>query len=441
MSVNVSIKKTKDISIEEIAKFNKLSYGIMDENLILDFNKVGNTTTFYCPSCIGRGFDVFFEDNNICLRMPLPSTPTDIAIFYDVVIKIAKYMKEKDVIRDDEKIPVSKLADFIELDQNISIDWLSNFYSQIISGEMETFTLFCALNPITFSKNEFEYINGSLDNFERLLSSLQEKDVYYAGPKLYRRKEDGSLFGLYFIDEDVPTVIPIEPVIYNQDCVVSDYYCFIHGDNTIPYKDFISNVTKKCDYDSRHIIVSIDEKKINFIAKKYGVDTITGEKKYNKYLSERRIDNGFNHNNKITNMELTCDKLAGFNHLVVFLKWAYLNNLLREDFLDKVPKLKEAFEESLESIRTVLYEDEYLEGKIRVGYFVEKAHKFVREFYKFNTYGYPECVDKYAEAYLGTEEYNSDKYKNEAYLFVPFDDNYYLGLSKYIDEEWKKYNK
>ena len=27
------------------------------------------------------------------------------------------------------------------------------------------------------------------------------------------------------------------------------------------------------------------------------------------------------------------------------------------------------------------YEDEYLEGKIRLGYFVEKAHKFVKDFY------------------------------------------------------------
>ena len=33
------------------------------------------------------------------------------------------------------------------------------------------------------------------------------------------------------------------------------------------------------------------------------------------------------------------------------------------------------------------------------------------------------------------------RYQNEAYLFVPFDEEYYLGLSKYIDEEWKKYNK
>ena len=441
MSINVSIKKTKDISIEEILKFNKLSYGVVDENFILEFNKTGETTIFYCPSCIGRGFDVFYDEKNINLRLPLPSTPTDIAIFYDVVIKIAKHMKVKEVIRDDEKVLVSKLAEFIEIDQNISMDCLTNFYSQIIKGEMETFTLFCAFNPITLGKDEFEYINGSLDNFEKLLSSLQEKDVYYAGPTIYKRRVDDSLFGLYFINENVPTVIPIEPGIFNQDYVISDYYCFIRGENAIPYNDFISNVTKIGDYDCRHIIVSIDEKKINSLAKKYGVDFNTHEKKYNQYFSIKQIDDGFNHNNKITNMELTCDKLAGFNHLVVFLKWAYLNNLLREEFLEKVPRLKESFNESLESIRNVLNEDEYLEGKIRLGYFVEKAHKFVKDFYKFNTKGYPECVDMYAENYLGTEEYNSDKYKNEAYLFVPFDDNYYNGLSKYIDEEWEKYNK
>lgn len=29
------------------------------------------------------------------------------------------------------------------------------------------------------------------------------------------------------------------------------------------------------------------------------------------------------------------------------------------------------------------------------------------------------------------------RYQNEVDLFVPFDEEYYLGLSKHIDEEWK----
>ena len=32
------------------------------------------------------------------------------------------------------------------------------------------------------------------------------------------------------------------------------------------------------------------------------------------------------------------------------------------------------------------------------------------------------------------EKYNCEEYKNEAYLFVPYNEKYYQGLSKYIDE-------
>ena len=64
------------------------------------------------------------------------------------------------------------------------------------------------------------------------------------------------------------------------------------------------------------------------------------------------------------------------------------------------------------------------------------------KFYVFNNEnGYPACVDKVAEEYFGTEKYNSEEYKNEAYLFVPYDEDYYTKLSKYIDESFNEYIK
>ena len=45
----------------------------------------------------------------------------------------------------------------------------------------------------------------------------------------------------------------------------------------------------------------------------------------------------------------------------------------------------------------------------------------------------------YAEKVLGSERYNCAEYKNEGYLFAPYGEKYYKGLSKYITKEWKKY--
>lgn len=52
---------------------------------------------------------------------------------------------------------------------------------------------------------------------------------------------------------------------------------------------------------------------------------------------------------------------------------------------------------------------------------------------------YPSDVDDYAEHYFGTERYNSEEFQDEAYMFVPFDEEYYQGLSKYIDRAFSDF--
>lgn len=56
----------------------------------------------------------------------------------------------------------------------------------------------------------------------------------------------------------------------------------------------------------------------------------------------------------------------------------------------------------------------------------------------FGRGAYPSCVDDYAKQVLGEEKYHCAEYKNEAYLYVPYKEAYYQGLSRYIDEAWEK---
>ena len=42
---------------------------------------------------------------------------------------------------------------------------------------------------------------------------------------------------------------------------------------------------------------------------------------------------------------------------------------------------------------------------------------------------------------MGKKLYNCREYKNEAYLFMQYNEDYYIGLSAYIEKEWKKFNK
>ena len=69
---------------------------------------------------------------------------------------------------------------------------------------------------------------------------------------------------------------------------------------------------------------------------------------------------------------------------------------------------------------------------MRIKHFKEEIQPFARKFYVFGDDGFPVCVDRYAEKVLGSEKYHCDEYKDEAYLFVPYDEEYYKGLSEYI---------
>ena len=92
-------------------------------------------------------------------------------------------------------------------------------------------------------------------------------------------------------------------------------------------------------------------------------------------------------------------------------------------------------------IRRIIAEHKAFNGILRSYHFKKDVQVFASRFYVFGREGYPSCVDDYAEKQLGSEKYNCEEYKNEAYLFVPYDEKYYKGLSKYIEKEWKKFNR
>ena len=64
-----------------------------------------------------------------------------------------------------------------------------------------------------------------------------------------------------------------------------------------------------------------------------------------------------------------------------------------------------------------------------------------------NCAGYPADVDDNALCFFGPERYHSDEFQDEAYLFIPFDEDYYWFFGHYhenriIDQkyilQWEK---
>lgn len=151
------------------------------------------------------------------------------------------------------------------------------------------------------------------------------------------------------------------------------------------------------------------------------------------------IDNGFRHEAKIQTKHLDCLPLSGFNHMAVYIVWAYCKGLLSNKILKAEPRLEETIKEG-NDIREIIANSEYMKGKIRSTDFTEEGKMFTEDFYRFESRsGYPRCVDNYALYYF-RKKYYSLEFRDEAYLFVPYDENYYKSLSKYINDAWENRN-
>ncbi len=149
------------------------------------------------------------------------------------------------------------------------------------------------------------------------------------------------------------------------------------------------------------------------------------------------IDSGFRHEAKIKDKNLDCAPLSGFNHLAVYVRWAYNKGILSGTLLKEEPRIEAAIRGECD-LRKVIAESRAMKGRIRSADFTTEGETFTKYFYAFSGRDkYPYYVDKVADEYFGPKA-GSPEFKNEAYLFVPYDEKYYKSLSKYLDEAWEK---
>ena len=151
------------------------------------------------------------------------------------------------------------------------------------------------------------------------------------------------------------------------------------------------------------------------------------------------LDIGKDHEAKISKKGLAVPPLSGYNHLAIFMKWAYTKGIISDTVLEQEPRFIQAVNGECD-LREVLANSSFFNGRILSDYFTVESRYFVELIYGIRCCGrYPQRVDKNAEEYFGRERYHSDEFKNEAYLFVPYDAQYYANLSRFLDNEWMKY--
>lgn len=273
MPVNVRIKQksvfSKKLKMDKIINITGLSYGARDEKFRLKEGKMASHTLLYDKAKLARGIELWIDKNDILLSLNLPTSSSEIKLFYDIIAKICNTLKIKKYIREDQQENIEDNGKFIKDDEENSIIALENIKKKIGNSNL-IFILFGIFNPISIGQKELKKINNNLNDFEKFLNEIQSYDVYYAAPTVYRKKDTNYSIGMYSITEDVPSVVPIKPyIIFRQSNDIKEWYVFFDKGKIIKYDDFINNVAEKQYYDADHVIVSMNNEDIEVLVKKY----------------------------------------------------------------------------------------------------------------------------------------------------------------------------
>lgn len=151
----------------------------------------------------------------------------------------------------------------------------------------------------------------------------------------------------------------------------------------------------------------------------------------------KAYDYGFGHSMKIRDNGFDLDTAVGFNHLAVFFRWMAEHNLVSHKLVSEYPSLISGIARNDIDLRNIIRFSPKFNGELCRDHFTKLGQKFADRFYTFKSNeGFPHCVDEFALEYFGEEKYSCKEYNDEAYLFLPYSEEYYNGLSKYIDDAW-----
>lgn len=275
MSVSVRIKQKslfkKKLNIEEIIKLTNLSYGVCDENYRIIQNEIAKHTLIYDKNKLARGIDISLDDTDVVLLLSLPTSPSEIREFYEVIEIICNEFNTQNYIREEELVSIKDNEKFIKYDEEGSIAGLEDLEEKIGQNEYKRFEIFGVYNPISIGINEIKKINNNLYNLEEYLNRIQSLDVYYATPRVYRVK--GKLIGIYAIGSNIPSVVPTEPyIVLNQIKGIEEWYVMLKEGKTIKYNNLINNAENKEYYDANHIIVTLSDNEVDNLLEKYFIE-------------------------------------------------------------------------------------------------------------------------------------------------------------------------
>ena len=143
------------------------------------------------------------------------------------------------------------------------------------------------------------------------------------------------------------------------------------------------------------------------------------------------------HLETIQEKNLPVDELSAYNHMAIYLRWCMEHDLMGEEFLAEYGEVAEKVKADPAGVDLREFIRDELDGQL-VGPIFNKIGRAFASYY----YGepdspyFPSDIDDYAIGVIGQERNYSDEIQDEAYLFIPFDEEYYQAMAKVIEERF-----
>lgn len=231
--------------------------------------------------------------------------------------------------------------------------------------------------------------------------------------------------------------ILIDQQVSNDD---NSYTCELPDGSIVNFYQVIplhkNELLYKMNYGADALFDKMED--VNFIVD-VARESVIGddEIEYDEFI----MNHAQSHIETIHEKNLPVDEINAYNHMAIYLRWCIEHDLMSQHFNEKYADIIKQVKNNPETtdIRPFIYQE--LQLCLFNTYFNEEGKAFAEYYYGERGYPYyPADIDDYALKYFGAKRYYSDEFQNEAYLFIPYDENYYKDMAEVIDRRFKNWH-
>ena len=226
-----------------------------------------------------------------------------------------------------------------------------------------------------------------------------------------------------------------------QDTEDGSEVCTLPGGEEVNFYQVIPLYEDELDYKLEHDVDALLNKMrgISFVVNPTRQNAITRGTLSNDDF-DGEMDDASYHIESIEEKELPIDPINAYNHMAIYLRWCMEHDLMGEDFLKEYSEVAKQVKADPASVDLREFIRDELDGCLFSVLFNQQGRAFAGYYYgEGDSPYYPADVDDNALRFFGPERYHSDEFQDEAYLFIPFDEDYYQAMAEVIGERFENW--